>query len=1577
MPVFLTLLAFCLSSVPAHAATYEVGPGQTYQDLEALRIAGLLAPGDIISINALNAKKDNSLTAPLYTGNGIITFSSTSDISTVFSPTVSSKANLFNNTTTNLLTLIADQNVIIDINSFTSIGNGAAINSVGGLTLRDSTPGTGSLYFTANKAVSGGAVYVRNGDIGTFTIANGQMYFQSNTATNDGGAVYARNAVELSGGVSTFSNNTAASNGGAIYLSKGNGALNITGGNHTFKNNTAGGSGGALYNNGKVGAEINLNPPGSFLIFENNTAVDNGGAIAAGIVIIQDGNNTFTNNATSHTNGGSGGAIYAETDVVISGGANKFSGNYSGMQGGAIYAADSLIISGGNNTFAGNTALENGGALNANTYVEISGGENIFTGNIAQGIPGLSFVNGQGGAVYLEESALFHASSGNITFAGNRDNVSSGGGKANSVYMHNHLTPSVAQNILTLAATGSNKLLFYDPINSRDKNSAGDPLSLEIFINPDITNNGNVRFDGTVWTGQGSANVADYKTMLYGNVTQSFGALDVTNGASLFISGNYTQASSSTLNLGIINGAPTINTGGIASLGGKVNIIGLVSNTSTVVLTAAQGISNLNVNDITVNGKPVNNVDFVDSLSANISPDNTTLSVLLGLTWNLTSNAHGTFTIDAGDFSIGVDLTNNTAGAAAGWDGKTLTKNAAGNLLLAGNNTYTGNTTINAGNLTVTGLLGAASNGNSGAYRGDISIAAGSTLTFYQSKNQILYGALSGAGALNAGGGGTLTLAGNNIYTGNTKLTDGNLEITGLLGAGAYAGDISLGLNSTLFLRQNADQTLSGNISGAGGLKKRGTGILTLSGNNTYSRSLNIEEGTVRIAAINSFSDGKKNEWVTMQPKATLEFNISDPDPNAVLSSQSTFYGSGTIIQNGSTPVLLSNLATYKGNFTVGANSSLKAAGKIAGGTFEGIINIGAGGFFNFENNNPHDNFTQVIASNAVIQGKGTLQQDRANNSTLLIKNLNSLQTSLFVKNGSVLIGNGTIHENLGLITIDSGGLLQLNRTDPTSIAFAGNKLAGTGTLQVKSGKLAINNSATSFSGDIAIEKGGTVEFTTPSQNLASLISGNGTFVKSGTGTLTLSAASTFSGETKLTGGTLAFAGIGSLSTSKLTLAGGTTLDISSASAAAPTTLEGLDVTGNATLATGNNTLNLADKNLAFAAGALSTGKPALNTTGTGKIDITGVNLSLYGQASQFSTLNKGDALTLMSQTTGTGSSATLVKTLLVDFHFGLSGSTGAFVALYTGSRGSEGSKVFGEGWLGGVAALTTGADMIAGEGMRGAQRAASETNGYAAGFGAVSGYNLRYNTGSHIDANGASLLAGLAWNQANGLTYGAFVEAGTGSYGTYNAFSSGLFAKGKGNTQYFGAGILARMEMNTGVGLAYVEGSARAGSLRNHFFTADLQAGYTSNMPYFGLHVGGGYLFSLSEKAKLDIYAKYFWTHQSGRHITLTTGDAIHYKAVNSNRLHLGTRIDFAAGEQFSPYAGVAWEYEFSGKAHASAYRTGLLVPSLKGSTVIGELGLSLKPSKLQGFSIDMGVQGFAGKRKGVSGNLMLKYAF
>jgi hypothetical protein len=97
----------------------------------------------------------------------------------------------------------------------------------------------------------------------------------------------------------------------------------------------------------------------------------------------------------------------------------------------------------------------------------------------------------------------------------------------------------------------------------------------------------------------------------------------------------------------------------------------------------------------------------------------------------------------------------------------------------------------------------------------------------------------------------------------------------------------------------------------------------------------------------------------------------------------------------------------------------------------------------------------------------------------------------------------------------------------------------------------------------------------------------------------------------------------------------------------------------------------------------------------------------------------------------------------------------------------------------------------------------------------------------------------------------------------------------------------------------------------------------------------------------------------------------------MDSHRLRSGARFSYAINEYVTPYIGAAYEHEFDGHARASVYGHKIDTPTLFGGTGIGELGLTLKPSKDLPLAFDLGVQGYVGNREGVTGSLQVRFEF
>jgi len=199
------------------------------------------------------------------------------------------------------------------------------------------------------------------------------------------------------------------------------------------------------------------------------------------------------------------------------------------------------------------------------------------------------------------------------------------------------------------------------------------------------------------------------------------------------------------------------------------------------------------------------------------------------------SGFNGTVTMDTGFNNIYYQTNPNSGSTFDGSAAKWVVNNQNANSFV-----YTLASLVKYGELSGNGKVSAA-NANNTLEVG----ALGTNSTF---SGILLNNNFGGTLAFTKVGSGTLTLSGNNTYTGATTINAGTLEITGggRLGGGSYGGAITN--NGTLIYSGNNDQTLSGVISGSGGLTKQGSGTLVLNGANTFTGATAISAGLIRVA---------------------------------------------------------------------------------------------------------------------------------------------------------------------------------------------------------------------------------------------------------------------------------------------------------------------------------------------------------------------------------------------------------------------------------------------------------------------------------------------------------------------------------------------------------------------------------------------------------------------------------------------------------------------------------------------------------------------------------------------------------
>ncbi len=225
-------------------------------------------------------------------------------------------------------------------------------------------------------------------------------------------------------------------------------------------------------------------------------------------------------------------------------------------------------------------------------------------------------------------------------------------------------------------------------------------------------------------------------------------------------------------------------------------------------------------------------------------------------------------------------LDNNVTG------GGQIVKSGSDDLIVTGDNNYSGGTTITGGTLTAdhADSLGSGDIDNSGVLK----VGEGD-----------LENTLSGSGSLVKTGTGELTLSGGNDYSGGTTITGGTLTADHADSLGS--GDID---NSGVL--KVGEGELKNTLSGSGSLVKTGTGELTLSGDNkTYSGDTTIADGTLIAANVNALGSGNIDNSGTLMLDANGAFELANVTTHSgattALAAGSTLYASQLTQENGST----------------------------------------------------------------------------------------------------------------------------------------------------------------------------------------------------------------------------------------------------------------------------------------------------------------------------------------------------------------------------------------------------------------------------------------------------------------------------------------------------------------------------------------------------------------------------------------------------------------------------------------------------------------------------------------------------
>lgn len=349
-----------------------------------------------------------------------------------------------------------------------------------------------------------------------------------------------------------------------------------------------------------------------------------------------------------------------------------------------------------------------------------------------------------------------------------------------------------------------------------------------------------------------------------------------------------------------------------------------------------------------------------------------------------------------------------------------------------------------------------------------------------------------------AGSSGSLTM---NATTGNASLA---------ANAGMHNISAPVSLADTLDIAtplSTTGLTLSGIVSGTGGINKTGTGNLTLSAANSFSGNVHLAGGTA------SFANGGLGVGSSLNlENTTLQWasgNTQDITSKAVSLSSGTvgldtngndvilandLTGSGQLTKLGAGKLTLVSDTSFTGNVTISGGTLQLGAGSTTGIINGDILNNGSL-ILDIEDASPVV-FNNIISGTGslVHQSSGTTELTQANTFsgiTTITAGVLKLANSLALQQSTVelsnTVGSGTL--SFGALTaatfgnLSGNGNLVLSNAAETPLAVALT--------------IGANNTTTSYDG---------------------VLSGPGSLSKIGSGTVTLNGTNTYTGATTVTG---------------------------------------------------------------------------------------------------------------------------------------------------------------------------------------------------------------------------------------------------------------------------------------------------------------------------------------------------------------------------------------------------------------------------------------------------------------------------
>ena len=415
---------------------------------------------------------------------------------------------------------------------------------------------------------------------------------------------------------------------------------------------------------------------------------------------------------------------------------------------------------------------------------------------------------------------------------------------------------------------------------------------------------------------------------------------------------------------------------------------------------------------------------------------------------NTASPAYGTVDQTRTLILTGTDTHTNTLAAAIADNGGgavSVTKTGVGTWVLAGASTYTGTTTLNAGELMVSatnnlggpaanlvlnggtlGITNTALTSLSGLGH-TVSFTPGAAVNFdiASAANAFTVDQTFTGATLTKSGAGTLVLGGTNGWTGLTTINSGTLQYNDY----DVVSTMPLFNNGVLIVNRSTGYDLTQGVNfhcsmyGSGSLTKTNTGTLFLNDMNPYTGTTKVMGGKITVshaqALMNSVIDTTGTGAFTFDGVTAPVIGGLSGNPGSLATSFTTGYGSVTNL------ILNPNYATtwtFGGDITNGAMN----------------LTITGSGTQIFTNSNTYSGATILSAATLQLSGNGRLTTSALTPSggTLLLVNttaadaaINRLSDSApITANGGTItfqntVGSTIYSETNGAVTLASGQL--------------------------------------------------------------------------------------------------------------------------------------------------------------------------------------------------------------------------------------------------------------------------------------------------------------------------------------------------------------------------------------------------------------------------------------------------------------------------------------------------------------------------------------------------------------------------